>query len=186
MARTHSFAVTGPRWREITNRHVVDQPPTQRGYPSHLTRCCPRIGLDTRHPPRQKTPPLPPAHLAAAAASFNQQYTSSRRRAREKVHAGLLPAAARITQRTPPPASTGRSNTPEPTTFAAPEPRLRPAHRVAQLRPQGSGREHVAETVGVARHQVAGRRREGDEASVRRNRRVPPRQSEGCPGHRPS
>ena len=61
------------RWREITNRHVVDQPPTQRSHPSHLTRSCLRIGLDTRHPPRQKTPPLPPAHLAAAAASFNPQ-----------------------------------------------------------------------------------------------------------------
>ena len=29
--------------------------------------------MDTRYHPRQKTPPLPPAHLAAAAASFNGQ-----------------------------------------------------------------------------------------------------------------
>ena len=28
--------------------------------------------MGIRHPPRQKTPPLPPAHLAAGAASFNQ------------------------------------------------------------------------------------------------------------------
>ena len=41
------------RWREITNRHVVDQPPTQRGHPSHLTLSCLTMGLG--HPPSSQT-----------------------------------------------------------------------------------------------------------------------------------
>src|SRR5271155_4335238 len=49
-------------WREIANRHVVDQPPTQRGHLGHHRVSCLTIGFGHRNPLRQELlqPPLTP------------------------------------------------------------------------------------------------------------------------------
>jgi hypothetical protein len=52
-------------WREIANRHVVDQPPTQRGHLGHHRVSCLTIGFGHRNPLRQELPQPPLTPLVA-------------------------------------------------------------------------------------------------------------------------